>query len=72
MLARGSATIIRRGGPSIFREIGSPVTRKAFGEAIKQIRVVAREYGLIDLVHIELARDVGKSAEERRKIHRRT
>jgi CRISPR-associated endonuclease Csn1 len=49
-------------------EIGSAVTRKAFGEAIKQIRAVAREYGPIDLVHIELARDVGKSAEERREI----
>jgi CRISPR-associated endonuclease Csn1 len=49
-------------------QIGSPVTRKAFGEAIKQIRAVAREYGSIDLVHIELARDVGKSADERREI----
>ncbi len=49
-------------------EIGSPVTRRAFGEAIKQIRAVARKYGPIDLVHIELARDVGKSAEQRREI----
>ena len=49
-------------------EIGSPVTRKAFGEAIKQIRAVAREYAPIDFVHIELARDVGKSAEERQEI----
>lgn len=55
--------------PSVqLTQIGSPVTRKAFGEAIKQIRAVAREYGPIDLVHVELARDVGKSAEERRKI----
>lgn len=50
------------------KDIGSPVTRKAFGEAIKQIRAVAREYDPIDLVHIELARDVGKSAEKRREI----
>jgi len=50
------------------QQIGSPVTRKAFGEAIKQIRAVARECGPIDLIHIELARDVGKSAEERREI----
>ncbi len=49
-------------------QINSPVTRRAFGEAIKQIRAVAREYGPIDSVHIELARDVGKSAEERRKL----
>jgi CRISPR-associated endonuclease Csn1 len=55
--------------PSVqLTEVGSPVTRKAFGEAIKQIRTVAREYGPIDLVHIELARDIGKSAEERREI----
>jgi CRISPR-associated endonuclease Csn1 len=48
--------------------INSPVTRKAFGEAIKQIRAVDREYGPFDFVHIELARDVGKSAEERAKL----
>ena len=49
-------------------QINSPVTRRAFGEAIKQIRAVAREFGPIDCVHIELARDVGKSAEERAKL----
>jgi len=48
--------------------INSPVTRKAFGEAIKQIRAVAREYGPFDFVHIELARDVGKSADERAEL----
>lgn len=50
--------------------INSPVTRKAFGEAMKQIRAVDREYGPFDLVHIELARDVGKSADERAKLTR--
>ena len=49
-------------------QINSPVTRKAFGEAIKQIRAVDREYGPFDFVHIELARDVGKSAVERAKL----
>ncbi|MGO9743229.1 MAG: type II CRISPR RNA-guided endonuclease Cas9 [Roseiarcus sp.] len=49
-------------------EINSPVTRRAFAEAMKQIRVVSHELGPIDTVHIELARDVGKSAEERRKM----
>ena len=48
--------------------INSPVTRKAFGEAIKQVRAVAREYGPFDFIHIELAREVGKSAEERAKL----
>lgn len=50
------------------KQIGSPVTRKAFGEAIKQIRAVAREYNPIDFVHVELARSVGRSAEERKKL----
>lgn len=49
-------------------QINSPVTRKAFGEAIKQIRAVDREYGPFDFVHIELARAVGKSAEERARL----
>src|SRR5690606_2338902 len=49
-------------------QIGSPVTRRALSEAIKQVRAIEREYGPFDLVHIELARDVGKSAEERREI----
>lgn len=49
-------------------DINSPVTRKAFGEAIKQVRALTREYGPFDFIHIELARAVGKSAEERREI----
>jgi CRISPR-associated endonuclease Csn1 len=49
-------------------EINSPVARRAFGEAIKQVRAVARAFGPIDLVHIELARDVAKSSEERAKL----
>lgn len=50
--------------------VNSPVTRKAFSEAIKQIRTVTREYGPFDFVHLELARNVGKSAEERAKLTR--
>jgi CRISPR-associated endonuclease Csn1 len=49
-------------------QINSPVTRRSFGEAIKQVRAVTREYGPFSAVHIELARDVGKSAEERKKL----
>jgi CRISPR-associated endonuclease Csn1 len=48
--------------------VNSPVTRRAFLETIKQVRAVVREYGAIDYVHIELAREVGKSAEERKKL----
>lgn len=51
-------------------KIGSPVARKALTEAIKQVRAIVREYGLPDRIHIELARDVGKSKEERDEITR--
>jgi len=50
------------------KDITSPVTRRAFLETIKQVRAILREVGPIDYVHIELARDVGKSAEERKKL----
>lgn len=56
--------------------IGSPVARKAFTESLKQFDALVQAFGLPGKVHIELARDVGKSAEEREKIdfgiHRRT
>lgn len=52
------------------QDIGSPVARKALSEAIKQVNAVVREWGVPDLIHVELARDVGKSAEERDKIKR--
>lgn len=51
-------------------DIANPVARKALGEALKQVRAVIREYGLPDRIHVELARDVGKSAEERDEIRR--
>lgn len=50
------------------KDVNSPVTRRAFSEALKQVKAVAREYGPIDFVHNELARSVGKSAEERAKL----
>ena len=37
-------------------------------ESIKQIRAILRAYGPIDEVNVELARDVGKGAEERAKL----
>ncbi len=48
----------------------NPVARKALGEMLKQVRAIVHEYGLPDRIHVELARDVGKSAEERDKISR--
>jgi len=51
-------------------DIANPVARKAIGEALKQVRAIVAEHGLPDRIHVELARDVGKSAEERREIER--
>jgi len=48
--------------------IKNPIARKALGEALKQVRAIAREYGMPGAIHVELARDVGKSKEERDEI----
>lgn len=50
--------------------INNPIARKALGEALKQVRAIVRDYGLPGAIHVELARDVGKSKEERDEISR--
>ncbi len=50
--------------------IGNPIARKALSQALKQIKVMVERFGLPGAIHIELARDVGKSAEERDEITR--
>jgi CRISPR-associated endonuclease Csn1 len=50
--------------------IGSPTARKALIEMVKQVKAVIEEHGLPDRIHVELARDVGKSIEERAEIER--
>lgn len=52
------------------REVRNPVARKAIGEMLKLVRAVVHKHGLPDRMHVELARDVGKSAEERDEITR--
>lgn len=61
------------------KDVNSPVARKALGEMLKQIRILERVYGnraddqgrkRFDSIHVEMARDVGKSIEERGKIER--
>lgn len=60
-------------------DVTSPVARKALGEMLKQIRILERVYGSrtdkhgkrrFDRIHVEMARDVGKSIEERGKMER--
>src|SRR6202035_3079235 len=46
----------------------NPVARKALGEALKQVKAIIQEFGLPDSIHVELARDVGKSKDERDQI----
>lgn len=50
--------------------IGSPTARKALIEALKQVKALVEEFGLPDRIHVEMARDVGKSIEERGEIDR--
>jgi CRISPR-associated endonuclease Csn1 len=51
-------------------DVKNPVARKALGEMLKQVRVLVQMFGLPDRMHVELARDVGKSTEERDEITR--
>ncbi|MBN8552000.1 MAG: type II CRISPR RNA-guided endonuclease Cas9 [Caulobacterales bacterium] len=48
--------------------ITNPIARKAVREALKQVKAIVMEYGLPGAIHVELARDVGKSKEERDEI----
>jgi len=50
------------------KDIRNPVARKAVSELIKQVKAIVHEYGMPDRIHVELARDLGKSAEERDEI----
>lgn len=51
-------------------DVRNPVARKAVSEMLKQVRAIVQAYGPPDAIHVELARDIGKSAEERDKITR--
>lgn len=48
--------------------VSNPVARKAVIEAIKQVYTIVGAYGLPGAIHVELAREVGKSTEERNEI----
>jgi CRISPR-associated endonuclease Csn1 len=51
-------------------QIANPIARKAFTEALKQVKAIVDKYGMPGRMHIELARDVGKSQEERDDIRK--
>lgn len=50
------------------KDIRNPVVSKILRESTKQTAVVIRGYGVPDAVHLEMARDIGKSREERQEI----
>ncbi|OAN67035.1 hypothetical protein A6A05_05650 [Magnetospirillum moscoviense] len=49
-------------------DIRNPVARKALGEALKQIKIIIHTHGRPTAIHVEMARDIGKSADERDEI----
>jgi CRISPR-associated endonuclease Csn1 len=51
-------------------DVRNPVARKALSEMLKQVRAIVAAHGAPDAIHVELARDIGKSAEERDEIKR--
>jgi CRISPR-associated endonuclease Csn1 len=50
--------------------VGSPIARKALVEAVKQVKAIVEAHGIPDAIHIEMARDVGKGIDERKKIEK--
>jgi CRISPR-associated endonuclease Csn1 len=55
--------------PKISRDdIANPVVSRALNQARKLVNAIAREYGSPSAVHIELARDLNKPYDERRRI----
>lgn len=51
-------------------DIKNPVVQRSLNQAIKQVEVLVRKFGRPERIHVEMLRDVGKSAEERGKITR--
>ena len=52
-------------------EITNPVVRRAVAQTIKVVNAVVRTYGAPDVVRIELAREMGRSFDERNKMQKR-
>jgi len=50
--------------------ITNPVVSRALNQARKLVNAIVREYGPPDAVHIELARDLSRPFDERRKIQK--
>jgi CRISPR-associated endonuclease Csn1 len=55
-------------GQSRLEDIRNATVLRVLRESLKQIKVVIDRYGMPDFIHLEMARDVGKSPEERQEI----
>jgi CRISPR-associated endonuclease Csn1 len=56
------------GGMEEIREIPNPVVRRSISQTVKVINAVIREYGSPVEVHIELAREMARSYQDRQKM----
>ena len=59
-----------KGLDTSIQDIKNPVVQRALTQAVKQVEVLVRCYGRPGKIHLELLRDVGKSARERGEIER--
>ena len=56
---------------SDIEEITNPVVRRAVSQTIKVVNAVVRTYGPPDVIRVELAREMSRSFDERRKMEKR-
>jgi CRISPR-associated endonuclease Csn1 len=59
-----------KGLDTSIQDIKNPVVQRALAQAIKQVEVLVRCYGRPYKIHVELMREVGKSANERGEMER--
>jgi len=53
-----------------YKDLANPIVARSFNQARKVLNAIIEVYGSPDRVHIEMARDLSKSGEERKKIER--
>jgi len=54
----------------ILKEVNVPVVRRAVSQALKVLNAIINKYGSPQLIHVEVAREVSKSFNERRDIEK--
>jgi CRISPR/Cas system Type II protein with McrA/HNH and RuvC-like nuclease domain len=53
-----------------YKDLANPIVARSFNQARKVLNAIIEVYGSPDRVHIEMARDLSKSGEERKKIEK--